>query len=345
MSEDVIRRPRPVIDPALPAPERDELRRRVTAPRPLVQWPSGEVVTRRARLREAAVHLIAVGGTLALSLVTAGWYLGMAIVNIGLIAHVAALALRGDAHPATRAASVATGAGALAAIPVWLLDLLPGDPAAGIPWGLFGVLVALVSADALTSRVQETEPADVPEGAVVHPDDLSESDHAALCAVQHTIDLVERARDAFGGGDSLDTDRALAVLHDQEWRIAVLLARQRELRRAHLRRWQRADSPRVREALRPQREHLCAVEDAVHTRVDQIIEYGRMVERAVAAHREWEQCQEAADSTAEYVEHRAAAAFLGAGSPEVSELAATAEAARRVRDEHVDRLTGHSLLF
>lgn len=345
MSEDVICRPRPVIDPALPAPERDELRRRVTAPRPLVQWPSGETVTRRARLREAAVHLLAIGGTLALSLVTAGWYLGMAIVNIGLIAHVAALALRGDAHPATRAAGVAVGAGAFATVPAWLFELLPGDPSAGIPWGLFAVLVALVSADALTSRVQEAAPADGPEGAVIHPDDLSESDHVALAAVQHTIDLVERARDAFGGADSLDSDRALAVLRDQEWRIAVLLARQRELRRAHLRRWQRADSPRVREALRPQREHLCAVKDAVHTRVEQIVEYGRLVERAVAAHREWEQCQEAVDSTAAYAEHRAAASFLGAGSPEVSELAATAEAARRVRDEHVDRLTGHSLLF
>jgi hypothetical protein len=84
---------------------------------------------------------------------------------------------------------------------------------------------------------------------------------------------------------------------------------------------------------------------AVDLETDEIIEYGRMVERAVAAHREWEQCQEAADSTTAYVEHRAAAAFLGAGSPEVTELAATAEAARRVRDEHVDRLTGHSLLF
>ncbi|CAL9443426.1 hypothetical protein SUDANB121_02308 [Nocardiopsis dassonvillei] len=344
MSEDVIRRPRPVIDPALPAPARDELERRAAAPRPPVRWPGGEAATRRARLREAAVHLLAVGGTIALSLVTAGWYLGMAIVNIGLIAHVAALALRGDSHPATRAAGVAAGAGALAAVPVWLLDLLPGDPSAGIPWGLFGVLVVLVSADALTSRVQEG-PGDVPQGAVVHPDDLSESDHAALAAVQHTIDLVERARDAFGGGDSLDTDRALAVLRDQEWRIAVLLSRQRELRRAHLRRWQRADSPRVREALRPQREHLCAVEDAVHTRVEQIVEYGRLVERAVAAHREWEQCQEAVDSTAAYAEHRAAAAFLGTGSPEVSELAATADAARRVRDEHVDRLTGHPLVF
>ncbi|MFY7068713.1 hypothetical protein ACOQFV_22890 [Nocardiopsis changdeensis] len=345
MSEDVIRRPRPVIDPALPAPRRDELRRRAAAPHPLAQWSGGDLVTRRARLREAAVHLLAVGGTLALALATAGWYLGMAVVNIGLVAHVAALALRGDAHPATRAASVATGAGALAAIPVWLLDLLPGDPAAGIPWGLFGVLVALVSADALTSRVQEGPSDDAPEGSVILPDDLSEADHAALCAVQRTIDVVERAREAFGGGDSLDTDRALAVLRDQEWRIAVLLARQRELRRAHLRRWQRADSPRVREALRPQREHLCAVEDAVQARVEQIVEYGRLVERAVAAHREWEQCQEAADSTAAYAEHRAAAAFLGAGAPEVSDLAATAEAARRIRDEHVERLTGHSLLF
>ncbi|MFD6100623.1 hypothetical protein ACFVWN_04975 [Nocardiopsis flavescens] len=345
MSEDVIRRPRPVIDPALPAPRRDELLRGAASPRTPVRWPTGEAVTRRARLREAAVHLLAVGGTLTLSLATAGWYLGMAIVNIGLVAHVAALALRGDAHPATRTAGVAAGAGALAAGPVWLLDLLPGDPSAGIPWGLFAVLAALVTIDALTSRVQEGPPDDAPEGAVVHPDDLSEADHAALAAVQHTIDLVERARDAFGGGDSLDTDRALEVLRDQEWRIAVLLVRQRELRRAHLRRWQRAGSPRVREALRPQREHLCAVEDAVRARVGQIAEYGRLVERAVEAHREWEQCQEAADSTAAYAEHRAAASFLGTGSPEVSELAATAEAARRVRDEHVDRLTGHALLF
>ncbi|MDT0327891.1 hypothetical protein [Nocardiopsis lambiniae] len=346
MSEDVIRRPRPVIDPALPARERGDLLRRVENPRPLVQWPNGEVVTRRARLREGGVQLCVIGITLALSLLTVGWYLGMIVVCVGLIAYVGALALRDDAHPVTRVLGVIGGAGAAVAIPVLLLDALPADPSTGLPWAVFGVLVALVTADTLTARVQEDAPVHraPAEDPVVRPEDLSASDHPFLVAVQNTVDLVERAREEIGG-DFLDTDRALTVLREEEWRIAVLLSRQRELRRAHLRRWQRAASPRVRDALRPQREHLCAVEDAVRTRVEQIVEYGRLVERAVTAHREWEQCQEAVDTTAVYADHRASAVFPGAGSPEMDELAATAEAARRVRDEHIDRLTGHSPLF
>ncbi len=332
MSEDVIR-PRPVVDPALPEQRRGEALREGDPPGP--EDGGGEGATRLVRLREGGVQVLGVGFTMVLALLTAGWYLAMVIASISLVAYVAALACRRDAHPVTRAAGAAAGAGTVATAPAWLMDVVPQDPSMGMPWALFGLLVAMVTADTLTSRAYG------PAGRrrrehVVLPEDLSEADHALLVRVQDTIGLVCEAREELGG-EALDGDRALAVLREQEWRIASLLARQRELRRAHLRRWQRAVSPRVREALKPQREYLHAVEEAVRARVDQITEYGRLVQEAVTAHREWEQCQEALDSTAEYADHVAAAAFLGVSSAEVGELAATAALARRVRDESVER--------
>ncbi|WP_444962519.1 hypothetical protein [Nocardiopsis sp. M1B1] len=341
MREDAIR-PRPVIDPALPARQRREAFLGAQPPGPPPRGGGGAAESRPPRLSDSGVHLLGVGFTTTLALITAGWYLGMVIASVSLVAYVAALAFRRDAHPAVRAAGAAAGAGTLVAAPAWLMDVVPQDPSPGIPWVVFGVLVAVVTADTLTSRVRRTDRERHRE-RVVLPDDVSEGDHALLVEVQRTIDLVRGAR-AELGGESLDTDRALTVLHEQEWRIASLLARQRELRRSHQRRWQRAVSPRVREALKPQREHLHAVEEAVRARVAQITEYGRLVEQAVAAHREWEQCQEAVDSTAEYTEHLAAAGFLGARAADVAELAATAALARQVRDERVSRLAGHDLV-
>ncbi|MFD6949313.1 hypothetical protein [Nocardiopsis sp. NPDC060348] len=331
MSEDVIR-PRPVVDPDLPEDQREEVLRRAEAPPPVPRG-GGEVLTRLVRMRECGIHLFGVGFTTALALLTAGWYLGMLITSISLVAYVAVMARRGDTHPATRAAGVLAGVGTVASAPAWLTDTVPQDPFPGMPWVLFGLLVAMVVADTLTAGAREAAGERYREHVVL-PDDLSGGDHALLLEVQHVIGLVDAARDELGG-EALDTDRALAVLREEEWRIASLLARQRELRRAHLRRWQSAVSPRVREALKPQREHLHAVAEAVRARVAQISEYGRLVREAVAAHREWEQCQEAVDSTAEYADHLASASFLGARSAQVCELAATAAIARRVRDERV----------
>lgn len=344
MSEDV-HRPRPVVDPHLPPPLREELLRGAEeGADPPLRWPSGETVTRSARLREGVIQLLAVGTALVLSLVVAGWYLGLFVAGVGLLAHSASLALRRDAHPAARAAAALTVATTAVAAPLWLLDALPPEPPLAVPWAVFGALVLLVTADTLTSGVQRSLRERLGEhtGRVVLPDDLGPSGCRLLAEVQRVVDRVEEAGREIGG-DSLDTDRALAVLRDQEWRIASLLARQRELRRDHLRRRHKASSARVREALRPQREHLDAVEEAVRSRVAEITGYGDLVEQAVAAHREWEQCQEAADSTAEYAEHRASAAFLGTPSPEVGEVARSAEAARRVRDERVGLLAGYTL--
>ncbi|WP_223830620.1 hypothetical protein [Nocardiopsis quinghaiensis] len=335
MSEDVIR-PRPVVDPDLPEDQREEVRRKAESPPLFSPRGGGEVLTRLVRIRECGVHLFGVGFTTALALLTAGWYLGMVITSISLVAYVAAMACRRDTRPATRAAGVLVGAGTIAFAPAWLTDTLPQDPFPGMPWVLFGLLVITAVADTLTTGAPGRAGERYREHVVL-PDDLSGGDHALLLEVQHVIDLVDGARDALGG-EALDTDRALAVLREEEWRIASLLARQRELRRAHLRRWQSAVSPRVREALKPQREHLHAVAEAVRSRVAQISEYGRLVRGAAAAHREWEQCQEAVDSTAEYADHLASASFLGARSAEVSELAATAAIARRVRDERVEQV-------
>ncbi|MFI6577026.1 hypothetical protein ACIBFB_14595 [Nocardiopsis sp. NPDC050513] len=335
MSEDV---PRPVIDPTLPEALRERIARDSHAPEPPPRRANGDVVTRSLRVREGAVQVLAVGFTAGVAAAAGGWPLGLLITTVILMAQVLVFVCAEDTHPATRLLGVTAGAGTVVSTPV--LAVAAHDAVTAVPWLVFGVFVALVGTDAATSRVRE--PLADHEGQVVLPDDVSDVDHAQLVAVQRTIDRVASARHEIGG-DSLDTDRALAVLRDQEWRIASLLARQRELRRAHLRRWQRAASPRVRQALRPQRAQLEAVDAAVRARVEQITEYGRMVDQAVAAHQEWEQCQEAVDSTAEYTEHLASAAFLDTRSADLRELAATTEAARRVRDERVRRLVDHDL--
>ena len=249
MSEDV-HRPRPVVDPSLGPEHREEAlaaHARSLRPDP-----------RPTRLREGSAQLLGVGLTLGLTTVLGGWYLAMVIATITAVAHTLALLVRGEAHPVVRACGSFLGAGALAAVPVWLLD-----PAAatGLPWLVFAGLTVLVAADGLTCH---TRPDTVLSDHLVGPDEVSEADPPRLLDVQHTIDRVAgHAREL---GEGPDPDRTLAVLREEEWRIAGILARQRTLRRDHLRRWQRAESDRVREALHPQREYLEAVEDAVRRR-------------------------------------------------------------------------------
>lgn len=330
MSEDV-HRPRPVVDPSLAPEHREEV---LSA-----HYRSLQPDPRPTRLREGAAQLFGVGFTLALTTALGGWYLSMVIATITAVAYTVALLVRGEANPVVRASGAFLGAGALAAIPVWVLD---PTAATGLPWLVFAGLAVMVAADGLTSRTR----ADARAGPgltdhLVAPDDVNEADHPLLLDVQHTIDHV--AEHAHELGEATDPARTLAVLREEEWRIAGLLARQRTLRRAHLRRWQRAESERVREALRPQRVYLEAVEDAVRHRVGSIREYGRVFGRALAAHREWVQCQEALDSTPDYVHHLADAQALDVGATEVSELVCAADAAGRVRDEHVRELLGHPL--
>lgn len=336
MSEDVIR-PRPVVDTALPEELREDIYREANAPESHRMRADGEAVSRALRLREGGIQLLGVGFTLVLALLTAGWYLGMVIASISLIAYVAALAVRKEADPVVRVVGAAVGGGAFAAAPLWVFDVLPLDPPGGAPWLLFVLLVGMVAADTLTAQVKEP-PQEHYRDRVLLPEDISAADHGLLVAVQQTMDQVADARVELGGSDTLDTTRGLLVLREQEWRIASLLARQRELRREYIRRWQQASSPRVREVLEPQRRHLIAVEGHIRARVDQIVDYGRLVDASVLAHREWEQCQEALDSMDAYTDLRAEASLMSVRSAEVAELADTAEIARRIRDESVARV-------
>ncbi|MGW5879238.1 hypothetical protein ACWFMI_22095 [Nocardiopsis terrae] len=331
MSEDVIR-PRPVVDPALPEELREGLLRGADAPAPSRARTEREDAGRALRLREGGIQLLGVGFTLFLALFTAGWYLAMVIAGVSLVAYVTALALRREAAPAVRGAGVAVGGAVLVSAPPWLFGVLPPDPLGAAPWLLFTLLVGMVTADTLTAGTKKP-PKERHRDRVLWPEDVSTADHGLLAAVQQTVDGVVDARAELGRSDGLDLARGLSVLREQEWRIASLLARQRELRRGYVLRWQRAASPRVREALEPQRRHLAAVEEHIRDRVGQIVEYGRLVDAAVLAHREWEQCQEALDATAAYADLRAEASLLSVRSPEVAELADTAEAARRVREE------------
>lgn len=336
MSEDVIR-PRPVVDTALPEELREDIFREANAPESHRMRTDGEAVSRALRLREGGIQLHGVGFTLVLALLTAGWYLGMVIASISLVAYTAALVVRKEADPVVRAVGAVVGGGACVTAPLWLFDVLPLDPPGGAPWLLFALLVGMVTADTLTARVKEP-PEEHYRDRVLLPEDISAADHGLLVAVQQTMDKVTDARVELDGSDTLDTARGLLVLREQEWRIASLLARQRELRREYVRRWQQASSPRVREVLEPQRRHLIAVEGHIRVRVGQIVEYGRLVEASVLAHREWEQCQEALNTMDAYTDLRAEASLMSAHSAEVADLADTAEVARRVRDESVARV-------
>jgi hypothetical protein len=336
MSEDVIR-PRPVVDTALPEELREDLLREANAPESLRTRTDGAAVSRALRLREGGIQLLGIGFALFLALLAAGWYLGMVIASLSLVAYVAVLAARREADPGVRTVGAVVGAGTLLTSPLWVFDVLPMDPPGGAPWLLFALLVGMVTADTLTTRPEEP-PEEHYLDRVLLPEDISAADHGLLVAVQQTMDSVTDARVELGGSDSLDTARGLAVLREQEWRIASLLARQRELRREYVRRWQQASSPRVREVLEPQRQHLIAVEGHVRARVDQIVDYGRLVEASVLAHREWEQCQEALAAMDAYTDLRAEASLMSARSSEVAELADAAEAARQVRDENFDRV-------
>lgn len=342
MSEDVIR-PRPVVDTALPEELREEiLRESAPAPSPRHARPDAEPLSRALRLGEAGIQLLGVGLTLLVAMVMVGWYLGMVVASISVVAYVTALTLRREANPAVRLFGALFGGATVAAAPLWMFDLLPASPPAGAPWLLFAVLIGTVTADTLTVQDRQS-PVERYRDRLLLPGDLSAADHGLLVKVQQTIDRVTDARAELGAAepgcaDALDTARGLAVLREQEWRIASLLFRQRELRREYLRRWQQASSARVREVLEPQRVHLQATEDHIRRRVVQIEEYGRLVDSAVLAHREWEQCQEVLDSMGDYADLRAEASLLSARSPEVAELAGTAEAARCIRDESVAKV-------
>lgn len=335
MSEDVSR-PRPVVDTALPEDAReDAYRRATTAPRPSAD--RSDELLRAKRLREAWVQLFWVGLTLAIALGLAGGFLGMVIATISLVAYVTALGLRPDAARWVKVTGASLGTGALAVTPLWLFGLVPLASPVLTSGALFALLTGTVTADVLTSGRRRDPRADHRD-RVLLPGDISAADHGLLVDVQHTIDQVVDARVELAGSDALDTDRGLAVLREQEWRIASLLSRQRELRREYLLRRRHATTDRVRQVLHAQQEHLVATEEHIRTRVEQIVEYGHLVETAVAAHREWEQCEEAVTALDAYAELRIEASLLAEESPEIAELTRTAEAARRIRDESAARV-------
>ncbi|MBR8742983.1 hypothetical protein [Nocardiopsis sp. MG754419] len=335
MSEDVSR-PRPVVDTALPADVReDAYRRAVTAPHHPMERT--ERPPRSAHLRDAWAQLLWVGVTLVIASALAGGYLGMIIATISLVVYVCALALRTDAARPVRVVGAGLGVMALAATPLWLWAAAVPGPPVFAPWILFTLLAGTVTADVLTSGRGRPTPADRRENVLL-PGDISVTDHRLLVDVQRTIDRVVDARAEAAGVDTLDTARGLSVLREQEWRIASLLSRQRELRRAYLVRHQRATSDRVRAVLRAQQEHLAATEQHIRARVEQIVAYGSLVEAAVRAQREWEQCEEAVAALGAYAELRAEASLLAERSSEVAELTDIAEAARRVRDASAARV-------
>lgn len=335
MSEEFSSRPRPIADPALPAALREELLNEAVSDHAEEPRRRGEAATRDQRLREGVIQLLGAGFTLFLTLLAGGWYLAMVVATVTVVAFSISLLIREDVNPATRVAGAAAGSATLLTAPLWLFELTPESPAMFVPWLFFGGLVSLVATDTVICRVER--PAEEPRRReVLLAEDFTDADAEYVAAIQHTIDQVAEAGRVLG--EALDTDQALAVLREQEWQVASVLARQRELRRAHLRRWQRAATPRVREALKPQREALYRVEEAVRRRVEAITAYGRLVEEAVESHREWEQCQEAEETTAAYVDHLAAAQGLAAQGDPVRDISTAARAARQVRDERVRQL-------
>ncbi|NYH52861.1 hypothetical protein HNR06_002450 [Nocardiopsis arvandica] len=165
--------------------------------------------------------------------------------------------------------------------------------------------------------------------------DLGRYGSELVLRVQRTIDAVVEADRRLG--DSFDSTRSLAVLRDEEWRIASMLYHHDRLREEHRADSREAASDRVRALLNRQHERQEAAYRELAAQVDAIREYGVAVEEALNAHKEWEQLERSEIRGAQLDELLARSAS-GEGSGELlRDEVLDARAAKEARDELIDR--------
>ncbi|WP_017572831.1 hypothetical protein [Nocardiopsis halotolerans] len=167
------------------------------------------------------------------------------------------------------------------------------------------------------------------------PGDLGRYGSELVLRVQGTVDAVEEAGRRLG--DSFDAAQPLAVLRDEEWRIASVLYQYERIRREHRADSREAASDRVRALLNRQHEQQEAAYRELAERVDVIEDYGVAVQEALNAHREWEQLERLEARGARLTELLSRSASDGGTGELLREEALNARAAKEARDELIDR--------
>ncbi|WP_258076880.1 MULTISPECIES: hypothetical protein [Thermobifida] len=164
------------------------------------------------------------------------------------------------------------------------------------------------------------------------PDDFDEYGQTLLLHVQRTRRLIEESAAALG--EAFDGQQASMIVQDQEWQLARLLYQQQKLSAELAEREENAVSATVRASLRPQREAIRAVHEAIERRVAAIVDYGEKVRLAVQRQREWEQIEEARSRDSAYGELLAEATAAQLGVDHLA-TAADLEAIREARDASI----------
>lgn len=164
------------------------------------------------------------------------------------------------------------------------------------------------------------------------PDDFDEYGQTLLLHVQRTRRLIEESAAALG--EAFDGQQASMIVQDQEWQLARLLYQQQKLSAELAEREENAVSATVRASLRPQREAIRAVHEAIERRVAAIVDYGEKVRLAVQRQREWEQIEEARSRDSAYGELIAEATAAQLGVDHLA-TAADLEAIREARDASI----------
>ncbi|WP_026413097.1 hypothetical protein [Actinomadura oligospora] len=128
--------------------------------------------------------------------------------------------------------------------------------------------------------------------------DLGDAERARLSRVRAVREQVEEAQRLLA--PAFDGTLVLMTLREQEWMLATRMGEMAPLAAEVDHLDVAAATDRVRQAMRPQAEVVAAARRADEAVIERIEEYARPVERAILAHREWEQIQQLADNTDAY---------------------------------------------
>ncbi|MEV5576408.1 hypothetical protein AB0L06_40800 [Spirillospora sp. NPDC052269] len=177
---------------------------------------------------------------------------------------------------------------------------------------------------------------------VVFLADLGDTDRARLSRVRAVREQVEEAQRLLA--PAFDGTLVLMTLREQEWMLATRMKEMAPLAAEVDRLDAEAATDRVRQALRPQAKVVAAARRADEAVIKRIEEYARPVERAVRAHREWEQIQQLTDNTDAYAGllARTMAERAADDLTETRDLAGDLglEAARQAREELTAQAVG-----
>ncbi|MFD6948877.1 MULTISPECIES: hypothetical protein [unclassified Nocardiopsis] len=341
--------PRPVLDPALPPRIARTLGKRPSALLPRRAWAEQSRFPDRTRVMVAGAAVAALNTAWMLGSGPLLWW-SAPLYFLGLLAQAAVVGVAGFAATRVRFRPLlppwsSTGAGRR----LWRALSLGFAPATLVTWFLFPApdwvfTVGWYAPGALYAAVALWTGWWGPRGdrlAAAHADrylvaaDLGRYGSELILRVQRTVDAVEEAERRLG--DSFDSARSLAVLRDEEWRIASVLYHHDRIREEHRADSRAAVSDRVRALLNRQHERQEAAYRGLAAQVDAIRGYGVAVEEALRAHTEWEQLERAEARGARLAELLARSTSDGGNGELLRDEVLGARAAKEARDELIGR--------